>query len=256
MNNHVSILIVTHNHRGDLPKLINSLTSYGYPNVYFCDANSSDGTKEYLLSSPFKENVLVKDKLESFSKNNNDLLRHFEISSKYVLILNPDTYFEEDIIEGFLEEVTIYPSAGIITPLVKYPSGEIQKSWKKFPDPFQVIAKRLGLRTIEDEPVLQPGRIDWCLGAAMFVEIEKLLESGNNLFDERYRLYCEDADLCVKCQDRGFDVIATDKVVLFHKLGEQGSKKLFSKYVYWNLSSAVKFIIKWNWKYLKLMTKK
>ena len=141
----ISILIVTHNHSKYLESLINSLIKFEYKNVFFCDAASTDKTPEILMSSPFKKNVLLKQELEGFSKNNNDLIRHFELKSQYYLLLNPDTYFTEDFLKVLYEQIQENPKIGIVAPLLKYPNGDIQVTWKKFPSVINVFKKRLGL---------------------------------------------------------------------------------------------------------------
>lgn len=244
-NNKVAILIVSHNHGPQLKKLIRSLEKFNIQNVYFCDAASNDNSVAVIEASKYKTNLLKKKKLESYSKNNNDLLRAFEINCQYYFLLNPDTYFEEDFLSPLLEIVEKDSSVGIVAPRVTYPDGRFQKNWKKFPNFFQVVQKRLGKRTIADEPILKPGEIDWCLGAAMLIR-SNLVKPNWTLLDERYRLYCEDIDICLQAKNMGFQVIGTDKATIFHELGESSSKSIFSKYNYWNISSIFKFIFKWK----------
>ena len=66
-NNDIAILVVTHNHEEYIDKLIGSLIKFNLNNTFFCDAVSTDGTLEKLKNSPFKDNILVKNKLEGFS---------------------------------------------------------------------------------------------------------------------------------------------------------------------------------------------
>ncbi|PHK26520.1 hypothetical protein VF13_42230, partial [Nostoc linckia z16] len=189
----VSILVVTHNHQDHIPKLLNSLQEFGYTNVYFCDAASSDNTLHILKSSPYSDNVLVKEKLESFSKNNNDLIRYFGLASKYFLLLNPDIYFDTDFIKVLYDGMEADPAIGIGAPLLLNPDKTLQVSWKEFPSVFQAFKKRLGLTTIRNEKQAGVHKLDWCLGACLMIRND-LLKENNTLLDERYRLYCEDAD--------------------------------------------------------------
>jgi N-acetylglucosaminyl-diphospho-decaprenol L-rhamnosyltransferase len=248
--NKVAILIVSHNHGSQLKKLIHSLEKFNFQNVYFCDADSSDNSVEIIEGSKYKTHLLKKNQLESYSKNNNDLLRAFQINCQYYFLLNPDTYFEEDFLSPLLEIAGKDPKIGIVAPRVIYPDGRFQKNWKRFPNFFQVLQKRLGQRTIEDEPIIQPGEIDWCLGAAMLIKKE-LLKPHYTLLDERYRLYCEDIDICLQAKTMGLKVIGTSESTIIHELGESSSKSIFSKYNYWNISSILKFIFKWKNVYFK-----
>ncbi|WP_053976505.1 glycosyltransferase [Mangrovimonas xylaniphaga] len=249
-NKDVNVLVVTHNHVEYIQKLIDSLLRIGVDKVFFCDALSTDGTAEILLDSPYASNVLKKDKLESFSRNNNDLIRHFNLDSKCYLLLNPDTYFEEDFISPLYEEMEKNESIGIICPVIKYPSGELQISWKSFPNFRQVILKRTGVLKSKNEKFMEGPNIDWCLGACMLIS-SRLLKSDKTLLDERYRLYCEDIDICFESHQRGLKVIGFSGAEITHHLNETSAKNIFSKYNLWNISSIVKFILKWNISYFK-----
>lgn len=245
----ISILVVAHNHGDSLGKLIESLIKFEYEQVYFCDAASSDNTSEILENSPFKNNILVKKILESYSKNNNDLIRHFNLNTPYYLLLNPDTFFDMDFISslyGLMEERL---DLGITTPLTLYPDGRLQITWKRFPNFFQVIKKRLGILKAENEKQMEGPVIDWCLGACMLIR-EVFLKENRSLLDERYRLYCEDIDICFEASERGLRVYGLKEAFIYHSLQEKSAKSIFNKYNLWNVTSIVKFIVKWNLKYL------
>lgn len=250
MNSNISVLVVTHNHSDYIQKLINSLISFKITNVYFCDAKSSDSTSQLILKSIYRDNLLIKKKLESFSKNNNDLIRHFKLNSKYYLLLNPDTYFDVDFIKTLHQKVKNDKTIGIIAPVLKYPDGRLQITWKKFPNILTVVKKRLGLlKSIDEKPMLGP-EIDWCLGACMLIN-GLLLKNNKTLLDERYRLYCEDIDICFEAHHKGFKVIGDSDTYIIHHLNETSAKNIFSKYNMWNISSIIKFILKWNINYAK-----
>lgn len=251
----VSILVVTHNHGDYLKQLLKSLENFQYENVYFCDAASTDDTVEILKESNFENQVLLKNKLEGFAKNNNDLIRHFQLDSEYYLLLNPDVYFTEDFLTIMLQKFEQNPMIGITAPLVYYPDGSLQVTWKRFPSLSGVILKRLGLRKATDEQQAKAVQIDWALGACLLIS-HKLLKSNNSLLDERYRLYCEDIDICFECKTKGLKIIGVEETFVFHHLNELSAKKIWSKYNYWNLESILKFVLKWNFKYFFRNVKK
>ncbi|MUU79057.1 glycosyltransferase [Winogradskyella endarachnes] len=251
----ISILVVTHNHGDYIQKLLDSLIKFNIKNVYFCDAKSTDNTSAILLNSFYSKSVLIKEKLEGFSKNNNDLIRHFNLKTKYFLLLNPDTYFEMDFIDLLYKAMIKNPQIAITTPLMKYPDGRLQKTWKQFPNFINVFKKRLGILKAIDEMQMEGPEIDWCLGACMLIS-DKLLKPNSCLLDERYRLYCEDIDICFSAHNKGLKVIAVKDSVVFHHLNESSARYFFSKYNFWNLKSIIKFILKWNVKYFKTLQAK
>lgn len=245
-----SILVVTHNHSSTIVDLIESLERFSLlERAYFCDAKSRDGTLHLLQKAT--KNILVKTKLEGFSKNNNDLIKHFNLKSQYYVLLNPDTKLVENIFHPMIHYLHSNAEYGIGAPLLIYPNGEIQKSWKRFPSPLHFILKRLGIRSIKNEPLVTENNLNWALGACLVIS-NKLIKNNNQLLDERYRLYCEDIDICVEALYKGFKIKGFPELKLIHSLQERSSQSIFSKYNYWNIQSALKFIVKWNIKYLFL----
>lgn len=244
-----SILIVTHNHADYIIKLLDSLNRFGYTNTYICDAASTDGTLDILLNSTFKKNVYAKSKLEGFSKNNNDLIRYFNLNSEYYLLLNPDTFFDNDFLSVLLKKIKDDPQIGIVAPLTKYPNGCIQTTWKSFPSINTVVKKRIGVIKATQEIQLSGPKIDWCLGSCMLIS-NKLMKEGNTLLDERYRLYCEDIDICFEAYLKNLQVVGVSDCEIFHNLNELSAKSIFSKYNRWNIISIFKFMIKWNYRFM------
>lgn len=244
----ISILIVTHNHEDYISQLVQSLERFDYRNAFFCDANSSDNTVNIIKNSSYKNNILQKKKLEGFSKNNNDIIRHFNLETKYYLLLNPDLYFDEDFIVTLYEKMESNPLIGIATPVIFYPNKILQKTWKKFPSVWSVLKKRIGITKTDNEEQINSSNIDWCLGACMMIT-HKLLKPNGTLLDERYRLYCEDVDICFEAKQKKFLVFGVKDTYAYHHLNEMSSKKIFSKYNYWNISSIFKFALKWKWRY-------
>lgn len=245
----VSILVVTHNHSDFIGKLLASLERFGYSNVFFCEAKSTDGTATILSQSSFAENVLYKSDLEGFSKNNNDLIRHFNLNSRYYLLLNPDTCFDVDFLRELKCVVQNDPSVAIAAPVLKYPDGRNQVSWKKFPGFITVFKKRMGILKSQKELQMMGPEIDWCLGACMLIS-NVLLKQNQTLLDERYRLYCEDIDICFEAKQKKLKVLGVNSTYVYHNLNEKSAKHIFSKYNLWNIASILKFILKWNIKYI------
>ncbi|MDP3888794.1 MAG: glycosyltransferase family 2 protein [bacterium] len=82
---------------------------------------------------------------------------------------------------------------------------------------------------------------DYISGAALLVKRNVFEKVG--LLDERYFLYYEDADFCVRAKKAGFNVVLESHVYVHHVLGASlGRKNLFI--LYHNLRSNLIFIVK------------
>lgn len=260
--NDVAILIVTHNHEDYILNLIDSCKRLQEIPKYICDAASSDKTYEILI----KETrdfpnfyILKKDILESFSKNNNDLIKNYQLFEHNILLINPDCFFEEDSVRNFIEKSRSIKNLGVSAPEVHFPNGKKQVTWRKYPSIIGFIYRRFSSpKKIPANYYIsrtQDGyyfNIEWALGAFLYIPKKLLLLNNYTLLDERYRLYCEDADLCLTAYNYGLKVIGIPQSGIYHALQEKSSSKL-SKYNYWNITSGLKFMIKWKLKYLNLL---
>lgn len=259
-NTDYAILIITHNHASHITNLIESCRNIGQYPIYICDAASSDNTYsllEHEIDSDPRFHLTKKVKLESFSKNNNDLIRKYSLQGKNIILINPDCYFRKEAFHSFIDSISHVNGIGVAAPLLHYPDGSIQPSWRKFPSLKDFLKKRLlrsknnsnhHLREIQRN-IFQ---IDWALGAFLF--ISKKLTTSPPL-DERYRLYCEDSDICMQAHASNLLVVGVRINGIFHALQERSAKSIFSKYNYWNLSSGIKFGLKWKMEYISKIYK-
>lgn len=251
VNKTYSVLIVTHNHEDTIGALLDSLEKNKILSVYICDAVSSDETVDIIKESIFCSKLLVQTKLESFSKNNNDLIRHFNLNTNYYVILNPDTEVIEDVFTPISEFLEKNPEYLIGVPQLVYPDLTVQNAWKTFPGVSTFLRRRFGFISNDKSSNLEKDNLEYALGACLIVN-QSLSENGK-LLDERYRLYCEDIDLCFKAHFLGGKIKGFKEHKVIHHYQSQNTKKVFSRHNYWNIQSAIKFLIKWNYKYIRLL---
>jgi GT2 family glycosyltransferase len=61
--------------------------------------------------------------------------------AKYHLILNPDVYFEREVLEELFTYIENNPDVGLVILKILYPNGEIQYLYKLLSIPFDLILK-------------------------------------------------------------------------------------------------------------------
>ncbi|MBB4866408.1 GT2 family glycosyltransferase [Pseudomonas nitritireducens] len=256
-----AILIVTHNHAPHISKLISSCRNVSHIPIYICDAASTDDTYEQLqreINGNTSFHLTRKNRLESFSKNNNDLIRKHSLQGKNIILINPDCYFEKSAFENFITQVGLVSEIGVAAPLLHYPDGSIQVSWRKFPTLTAFLKNRFKKTESINNHYLNEIKsnifeIEWALGAFLFIS-SKLTNTPP--LDERYRLYCEDSDICMQAHAKNLRVVGIKTVGIHHALQERSTKSPLSKYNYWNFSSGIKFAIKWNRRYIQNISQK
>ena len=140
----LSIIIVNFNSGDILEKCVTSLYAYE-KNVEFeiiiVDQNSKDNSKEIIEDLSFKySNIkfIFNVEIKSFSYANN---QGFDISSgKYILIMNPDIIFREELFNKLIKRFDEYNQIGAICPLLKGENGVFQNNYfQRYPSFLQFI---------------------------------------------------------------------------------------------------------------------
>lgn len=88
-----------------------------------------------------------------------------------------------------------------------------------------------------------PSEIDYISGACMVIDKKVFEKIG--FFDERFFMYFEDADFCLRAKQEGFSIKINPGVIITHHLTKNKEKNLFA----WE--SNKKFVDKWIKWYFK-----
>lgn len=70
-------------------------------------------------------------------------------------------------------------------------------------------------------------KIDYVSGCAMFIKTEVFKKIG--LFNEKYFLYFEDVDFCLRARKAGFNLAVEPKSLVFHRLVETNEKPFWQR---------------------------
>lgn len=187
---------------------------------------SDDGSFEAL--SKIKNIYLVaNNKNLGFSGGMNSGIRYaLKRSADYIIILNNDTIVDKNLIVNLAKSAR---SADIVAPKIYFAPGfEFHKRRYKKQDLGKVIwyaggsidwKNILGIHTGVDEidkgQFAKAREIDFATGACMLIKKEVFTKIG--FFDEKYFLYLEDLDFCVRAKHTGLKIIFSPKAVLWHK---------------------------------------
>ncbi|MGH8618835.1 MAG: glycosyltransferase family 2 protein [Burkholderiales bacterium] len=146
---------------------------------------------------------------------------------EFVLILNPDTYFEDRSLDQALAVFDREPDVGVVGLNLVYPGGERQHSARRFYSLLDVIGRRLPIgRFWPIKPRLDrhlmvsawasgaPFEAEWVMGTGFLIRRELFARLGG--MDEAYFLYMEDVDLCARVWQAGFRVVCVPAAKLVH----------------------------------------
>lgn len=197
--------------------------------VIVVDNSSTDGTRE-LVESSFPQARVVTSPNRGFAYGNN---RGIEAANaRYVLLLNPDT----EVIEGSFGELVqlldARPRVGLVGVRQIAADGNLWPSIRRFPSISRNLGEALaserwpihpswaGERVLEWAAYDREGDCDWTSGSFMLARREALLGAG--LLDERFFIYCEEPDLCLRIKRAGWQIRHLPQMTIVHHAGKAG----------------------------------
>ncbi|WP_113651843.1 glycosyltransferase family 2 protein [Pedobacter namyangjuensis] len=252
----VSIVIVTMNH---LKKLKNLLTSINKIDdgaltyeVIIIDNCSTDGAPEFVATNYPNVRLVVNSEIHGFAYNNN---KGANLAfGKYIFICNPDVVILENALNNLFKFAQQHPDAGIVCPQLLNSDLSYQPSIRGFHS-LKIIFARLiskGNDSAKNQTVRayllsdfdknKTQKVDWALGAAMLLKQEYYKKL--NGFDEKFFLYVEDEDLCLRSWKLGPGVTYYPESKMIHD-HQRGSSKI-SILTWYHLKSFIYFIVKHN----------
>jgi N-acetylglucosaminyl-diphospho-decaprenol L-rhamnosyltransferase len=199
--------------------------------VVVVDNESTDGTRE-LVESRFPAARVISSRNGGFGYGNN---RGFETTTaRYALFLNPDT----EVIDGTFGELVAMlddnPGIGLAGVRQVTADGTLWPTIRRFPGVTRALGEALfserwpmspawaGERVLDRDAYERETECDWTSGSFMLARREALLGAG--LFDERFFIYSEEPDLCLRIKRAGWQVRHLPQMTIVHHAGKGGVK--------------------------------
>ena len=248
-------LVVYHNSKKDIEKVINSFLGIEFDKILFVIDNSSNDSLSELCNNSRIRYIFNNSNMGFGAAHNIGFREAHKINSTYHIILNPDIYFNPSIINDLVDKASTDKSIGLIMPKICYPDESIQYLCKLIPTPIDLIIRRFVVNKVLLEKIIyryelrffsyeDEAEIPVMSGCFMFVKFSILHEI--NGFDEQFFMYLEDVDLCRRINEIS-KLVYYPKIKVFHNY-EKGSYKNFTLLKY-HIKSAIKYFNKWGWFY-------
>jgi GT2 family glycosyltransferase len=135
----------------------------------------------------------------------------------YIFIVNNDTEFTANIIEGLLEIFEKYPDAGIVSPKFQYffHKGTIEYAGYQSVNIFSGRNAMIGCKEKDQGQYNTIQVTNYAHGGAMMVSRKVIQEVG--LLPELFFLYYEEFDWCEQIKRKGFKVYYQPASLIYHK---------------------------------------
>lgn len=175
------------------------------------------------------------DRPKGFGENHNAAFR--VCSAPYFCVLNPDIQLTTDCLNALVDAVARL--SGVAGPRVTAPSGRLEDSARKLPTPTRLLL-RWGRRRFEPDylPSVSEQQVDWLAGMCLMFDRETFAALGG--FDERYHLYCEDVDICLRARLIGNAVTWVQYSEVVHD-AQRASRRNW-RYLAWHIQSLARLM--------------
>jgi GT2 family glycosyltransferase len=239
----ISVIIVTHNSQETLKESLTALCKSDNSECYeiiVVDNDSNDKSLD-IVHDVFQDAKVI--------KNNNNLgfAKACNIGAKnalgeYLLFYNPDLMIDKNSISHLLDICEKTDNAGAVTGRMRFPDERFQPTCRKFPTKeniiysrgsvFSFLNKNKNKYTLPDYD--DNTEVDAVAGTFTMIKREIFEKVG--MFDERYFMYMEDTDLCLRLNQAGYKNYFVSKAGGVHLWAKGSSTGRFIRSYYQHVS--------------------
>lgn len=193
--------------------------------------NGNDGAHK-LVGSRFPDVRVMRADNRGFAHANNRGVTTG--TGRYVLFLNPDTQLLEGSLAGLVAAMDRRPDVGLVGVRQVTADGTLWPTMRYFPGISRALGDALGCERFVRRPKWagerelnmalydQETECDWVSGSFMLARREAVLSAG--LFDERFFLYSEEPDLCLRMKRAGWGIRHLPTMTILHHSGKGGTR--------------------------------
>lgn len=230
MDSSVDTVIVSYNSRDTLLDGVTPLLEMAGVTVTVVDNASSDGSLELLEGLPVRTIAAGRNGGFGFGCN----LGMAAGDAPYVLFLNPDARIEHADLERLVAVLAAEPQTAVVGPRLLDAGGTLIPNVRRHQRLSSIWAQALFVHRLlprarwaneifHDAQLHETARYpEWISGACMLGRRDVLERVGG--FDERFFLYAEDMDLCVRLRSSGWRVRYEPSATVRHEEGRSAPR--------------------------------
>ena len=244
----INILVLNWNGEKVLCDCVKSIvtTDYSNYNLTIIDNGSTDSSVKSIDKSIFKKIKFIKiEKNLGYAKAYNYAFNKLiDNNDDYYLLLNNDTIIQKDTISKLILALNKYGENNIYgSKIINYFNKTIWYAGGKI-NSFTFSANNVGINTIDKIIEFKSRKTDFISGCSLFISKNIINQLGG--FNEIYKFYYEDVDLCLRAKSLNINSIFINNSIVAHKISHSmGGRYSFIK-AYYKLVSKIKFIFNNN----------
>lgn len=223
----IDLIVLNYNDYKTTSKFLEKIKDYKtIDHIVVVDNNSSDDSYELLLKyKSDKIHVIKSEKNGGYSYGNNYGIKYAmkEFNTEYIIISNPDVFFEEKVVDDMIKMYDKEERVAIVAPTMLI-NGELKwTSWRlpKFKDDLislsDMLKRWLGDKTLYPKEHFngEYSFVDVLPGSLFMIPANVMKKIG--FFDEDVFLYCEEKMMSKRLLDRGYKNIILNNITYDHQ---------------------------------------
>ena len=223
----IKVLILNYNGRAFLKECLDSVMAINYSNysVILIDNSSTDSSVKYVES--LYDNVeIIQTGKNRFYAGGYNYFFNIDSEESFYMILNNDTIVDSDILKNMIDGVNRYGKDNIYGPRIMlakdknkiwYAGGKVNLS--------KGIIRHANIKKDFRALDLSDSLTDYITGCCIFAHSS--LISRLSGFDESFKMYMEDVDLCLRANSLGIKSYFLNDPFLYHHVSQTVSNKIF-----------------------------
>ncbi len=220
-----------------LQNIYDQKTKYDFDVVVF-DNNSPDQSAGEIKKQYPKIHLIRNDKNLGFGKAHNRVAKEFQGKFDVLLLVNPDTRFENNTFEELGNYMENERYCDILSTKIVDFDGKPDSNGGDFPRGLALLGWLYNLESFgikrnfhrtDKEYYTKPHSVDWVGGTFLLIRNQVIEKIG--LFDEEFFMYFEDAEFCYRARRAGFNVMINPLIVVSHASGASTNNP---KYFQWS----------------------
>ncbi len=237
----VSIIVVSYNTREILRQCLTSLFVHlgdVRAEVLVVDNDSWDHSAEMVAAEFPQVRLIANRRNMGFAAANNQA--YARCRGEYVLLLNPDAFIEPGAVAAAVTFMDEHPQCGICGGRLVDLDGNPNPSARRFPGALAKLFTLSGLSARFPQSRLfnahefsgtdhdHPMEVDWVPGT--FTLIRRSMLEAIGFFDDRFYIYYEETDLCLRAKRAGWSVQYVPDACVVHVGGASSQTRKDKEY--------------------------
>jgi len=231
----VFVILVNWNRKDDTLECLHSLANVTYPRMHIVlvdNASTDDSVANVKREFPSVNLIRNRSNLRFAGGNNVGIAHALGKGADYVLLLNNDTVVDPDFLTRLVNTAEQAPTNGMVGGKIYY-YGDRNRIWYAGGriEWWKGWISHIGLREEDRGQHDKSAQVDYITGCCLLVK--RLVIETVGMLDERFFMYGEDVDWCLRAQRAGFHLLYEPGAKVWHKLSASSGGH-FSWYKNWN----------------------